>query len=72
VFAVGDKVQHLPTGIFASVYEVYPSPDSQPGHRILKVMFDGGSFGAARANTFKLVTRRDTRSRARAPRSDVA
>jgi hypothetical protein len=61
VYAVGDLVQHLPTGIFACVRELYPSPDSQPGHAILKVQFDGGSFGAARANTFKLVTRRDKR-----------
>lgn len=62
MYAVGDLVQHLPTGIFACVYEVYPSPDSHPGHGILKVQFDGGSFGAARANTFKLVTRRDKRA----------
>jgi hypothetical protein len=62
VCSAGDLVQHLPTGLFANVHEVYPSPDSEPGHRILKVKFDGGSVGAARENTFRLVTLRADRS----------
>jgi hypothetical protein len=57
VFGVGDRVQHLPTGIFASVFALYTRPDSEPSHCILQVEFDGGSVGAARATSFKLLTR---------------
>ncbi len=57
--AIGDRVQHVPTGMFANVFEIHPSPDSEPGHRILKVQFDGGSVGAARAEAFALATQRE-------------
>jgi len=58
VFVAGDRVLHLPTGVLANVKAVYAGPDPQTKYRIIHVRFDGGSFGAARATKFKLVTRK--------------
>ena len=61
MFIEGDRVLHLPTGMLAKVEAVYPGPDPEPEYRIIRVRFDGGSFGAALATKFKLVKRKADR-----------
>ncbi len=52
MFVAGDRVLHLPSGMIANVEAVYAGPHPQPEYRIIRVRFDGGSFGAARATKF--------------------
>jgi hypothetical protein len=56
---MGDKVQHIGTGKYGSVYAIDPGSASTPDDQIISVRFDDGTtVGSSRASEYKLITRK--------------
>jgi hypothetical protein len=61
--AIGDKVLHVASGKYGSVYAIDPGSASARGDQIIAVKFDdGSSVGSSLASEYKLITRKKDRT----------